>query len=440
MRPVREAMVAEPLDTLARLGEPVAGVADRVGLDDLPEVALPPIVPEAEMRPVREAMVAEPLDTLAELGQPVAGAAGGVDLPSSPEAVLERCGKEINWFTGTSSATLIGAAACVSKLGEPALVPTGLLLEMGIVPLTGELGGGIIDNLSAVNHLHLSGVGWHYVKVASTYARSASTHFAIDTATEWGWIESFIEYGKQRKRTEIALRRLSLYPTPEGVDRQKTAQELENRVKDPELPENWQNYLGWIGAEIPTTLETKPCNGPLHLSQLVVVGRSRGISCYGVVMAVSRCGADEEVTIMVESQPQAYKIYRNEQLSNILLPDTYPEEKRLSDEVQKEISSLIFLARGFREAIETFKNPQLEKEDDPFISHSFPIVIGAEIGLQRLTRVQSAFKELGVRGKVSFPNEVRVIFAPEDKHAQVAQWLKVHNLSIPLLSLSHVSS
>ncbi len=353
--------------------------------------------------------------------------------------VLKNCGTTINWFTGTSSATLVGVVKCASSFGEPALAPTGLLLQMRIVPLTGELSVGISDNPSAVNHNNLSGVMWPAVKIASNYARSASTCYAMNPLAELEYITLFMQYRTQTVRTEIALRRLSLCATPPGVDRQKIAQDLESIIEEPERVENWADYLGWVGEELPSNVNTKACTNPLALGQLVVVKRSSGKFCYGIVMSVVKYSDQKETTytIMVESQSQGFHYYRG--LSQIRLPDAFLEKKAASDQVEKEISSLIFWTKRFREAIETFKNPPPLKEQHPFESKPFPIVIGARIDSSRFVKVQSNCKEVAVRGSVLF-RDVGVIFAPDDQHHQVQAWLQEYNLAIPVLSLSHLAN
>jgi hypothetical protein len=83
-----------------------------------------------------------------------------------------------SWVTGTSSHTIVGMYLSQIKgfTKELALIPSGALLSQNLVPLSGELGFGILSK-KGVNQNHLSGCAIDAYHHAFSYAFSSEFYF-----------------------------------------------------------------------------------------------------------------------------------------------------------------------------------------------------------------------------------------------------------------------
>ena len=124
------------------------------------------------------------------------------------------------WVTGTQSPALIGIAEVANTAlssGRPALVPTGILLNHRIVPLTGELGLGFFG----VNNSSLSGAIIREASTAVDYAKGDYlTDFKqVDTQISLNYILKSNNYSSFRMLKVHLLRYLKLRSSNDDLEK-----------------------------------------------------------------------------------------------------------------------------------------------------------------------------------------------------------------------------
>ena len=112
----------------------------------------------------------------------------------------------LQWATGTRSMTLIGMdrIAKTQLTPVPALVHPKELVNWNVVPLTGELCNGILDN--AVNTRSISGVYFSKIQLAYEYANR--NYYIFNQEDELNYIVNFIPGAFPLLRLKIAVLRL----------------------------------------------------------------------------------------------------------------------------------------------------------------------------------------------------------------------------------------
>ena len=162
-------------------------------------------------------------------------------------------GKKITWVTGSKSSSIPGimraAQTDLSKNKKPTLAPTRLLMKHNIVPLAGEMSGGI-HPLRGVNLDYLSGVHFNDIDVSIAYASAKGYQFNLERELEVlnNFVETPIKYALDEiTRARVAMLRLCLmgHPIPEDLLNKI------NGLKHELLPsQDWKNYHSLIGQKV----------------------------------------------------------------------------------------------------------------------------------------------------------------------------------------------
>lgn len=98
----------------------------------------------------------------------------------------------LTWVTGTTTATLVPIMRMqIPKLHGPALIPTGLLIKNGIVPLTGELWCGL--QADGVNQQRLSGCRFPKIFIAKEYSDKGKADGLFSLSRERMFAEGYME-------------------------------------------------------------------------------------------------------------------------------------------------------------------------------------------------------------------------------------------------------
>lgn len=158
-------------------------------------------------------------------------------------------GRQLSWVTGTSTATLVPLLRMqAGEIGSPALIPSGQLINYGIVPLTGELFWGISPR--GINQRALSGCEFPHVMGAKSYADTMQTQGIFKCEDELEIIKAYsatigqsTPFPLPLARVQIAIMRLVFAQSQEtqgAKEAVKLARKLlvELKEKSPEIPDS----------------------------------------------------------------------------------------------------------------------------------------------------------------------------------------------------------
>lgn len=301
---------------------------------------------------------------------------------------------EITWIHGSRSSALpiMKLYQRMKKTGTPALVPTGILLQHNLAPLSGELCNGI-NSFVGVNRDALSGVDRYHFETAESYARggktgitsffAASGGFAFKAHTEKKWVQHFVEQPVRQtmttglNRLKIAVIRLLQMQSIGREELKKQVREIQQKIHNAKLPpqSDWLLHGGYIGeapsADIPRR-HLQP-DERLHEGQLVIIpspnihGNYR-TPTYGVVSYYDESTKSYCVTSEKEMGSCSTSFISEDQIelpTATLPPRPLPQAPEEMYLVEKSIDDIMSI-------IDTVQ--PLPQEELPLINDAFPIV------------------------------------------------------------------
>lgn len=374
--------------------------------------------------------------------------------------------RKITWIHGSRSAAIpvmeeaakIQAAAqhTLRNRPQPALWPSGMLLQHKIVPLTGELGVGI--SAKGVNREMLSGMSISGLDTCMSYAHHKE--FVFDPDREVAVIKDLlkdIEESNHREdfvgwrqdpifRLRIAVLRLLLMSQkreqwPSLKSYIKKILQLLPIEKSPskELEKNWMPYAPLLGEkrEISVTTSRVDKDKILPTGQLVCVSQSDGSFKYGLVVKSKRrdiysewqydivVGKDGEMKSSVYADQLQLPVLQTVPLSSTKLTEDQIEKIRErfltpTEIVRREVQSTLALFEP-----RAVKPLWLSKEDLKLVADSFPMV-WASCTLEP----EYVGQEYLVKGTAALGNDLQLVFTDRDHVEFLRQRIRQYNVQV----------
>ncbi|MCC5832373.1 MAG: hypothetical protein JJU12_04950 [Chlamydiales bacterium] len=329
----------------------------------------------------------------------------------------------IKWATGTRSPCLIG----MSQLEEPALVPTGILVDKNIVPLTGELFMGI--GWHGINRHHLSGCSFEFYNNALRYAHSNILMPQEKMQNELDIIKAYPDHYSLLRIKIAVFRLLKLGASEETI---KEAKEHLERCKNELTPNSttlWEKYIPLIGEEVKVKGERRDNLPP---GTVVSVKGSTGHTTYGIILN------EDEAEYYVVCHLTGSTKWISKEAAETFEKDRLDEALRdlgnvkASDPAQVRKFKEILSKREFLEDILSLfeqVKPIDSEQESRYLSNSFPIVWASTSELQ-FRPVSSGIKgEVAVEGALRLGEEINVAFTKAKKKDELEAWLSSHSLS-----------
>jgi len=367
-------------------------------------------------------------------------------------------GKKIAWLTGTNSATLIGIDRVGrSSIGEPALVPTGLLLHHNIVPLTGELRHGLGQH----NQNTLSGVLLHFLSSAVRFARRSD--FLFKKTDEFSIIQKFRDKTIDElnlyqtyfaDRLKIAVLRLLQFGSLNAHEKENIESALLEMKKKyasvarPDSFDKWTQFFPLVGLPVPPDLSPVKRDTHLHKIQrgdLVGINSENGIS-FGVI----REKRDHRYTVIKkatgESLPydvDSLSFYDDTALKTVLKNSQISAHNNslfLIKQILTEKERMTYLIDELLELCKTVTPITLTKEQQDSIHTPIPIVFGITNlrGDAHLTPIQSLDDdETGFLGMISMKKDFQLAFTEFEHKERLKKLLSPYGTQVLSFDAAH---
>lgn len=367
--------------------------------------------------------------------------------------------KPFRWVTGSKASSLLGIAR-VAQTNianyKPALVPTGLLLEHQIVPLSGEITWGIgkfgvnQDNLSGKDPLGLD-VCFNYAS-GNTYIFNAE--FERQAIEEFKFpamdLRNYHSYFTAIERLKIAILRLKLM----GLYTKEIDQQVQ-RIKDEIVPyiqeakkdnDSWKQYAPLICQDITNQSQF---NTGTHEAQFYQAGQLVGVNVYtydefeafwgkkkvktiehkiGVITDI----AGDQVQVRCDKHPKSRVITSTKELfslSKIALDEELKKNSLSNNEIQKSIQSLEPLLDSFPEwSLKTLNNLsdvepwQLTEKEKAILQDPYPIVWGS-FNLKSEPFQSGAGWENLVKGPAVIGEDIQIAFTSQERVKDLQSFL-----------------
>lgn len=351
----------------------------------------------------------------------------------------------VEWVTGTRSSALIGMTRAVKKglSPGPALVPTGQLINRNIVPLCGELGGGIILT-GGINHYALSGTMFDHCTVAHGYA-----HLKMCISNPEKELEEVLSFPLNHlalniSRLKIAVLRL-IHSGASQTILKKAKEHIKNHIlsKMKAPPREWEILSTFVGKEtkdLPVApLASQKVIHPLPPGTLVGVKKSGGAVKFGLIG--NYYPEHQKYTVIIDHVDHNVQT-RTTKHNELVVYDqeklfTYAEDKVLPSIVALQtmegfiLKDDEYLARieAILSLFDTEEPLQLSEQEKALLDDSFPLIWGAtEKSHLNLKYVRSDCSEHLHIGTLKLGSDITIAFTKSKKISEVNQWLRNHNV------------
>jgi hypothetical protein len=345
---------------------------------------------------------------------------------------IYRLGANLRFVTGTKSSTLIGMAQLAKFTGKPALMCTGELLKRNIVPLCGELQGGISAN--GINNSVLSAaVGIRGLETSISYADCASSNFITQHE-----IQILMNCSKSLSRMKIAALRLLRYGKLDQSQKDKIETHLRAQAailtKEVVTFPDWEKYTYLIGKS--GKFVGSSANEHLLPGTPVMVtakGETRW-ACFRWA-----CFVD-----IRDGKYMCYDDYEFREFSNqeVVIPDlTAILQDKPEECCVRRIDNWLYFdqrrGNGLLEIAELFKSIQeivLDRDDENLIAQNFPIVFGVTADVPSFEPISDCAGERCIEEALILGEHVQLIFTPSQYMPQVKKWLTKVGVVVPVLT------
>lgn len=365
---------------------------------------------------------------------------------------------EVNWVSGSSSASLIGIDdVSTSRLTNQkhALVPTGMLLENGVTPLTGELEWGIASN--GVNQRCLSGVPPNFAAKAVGYAllnnASPNGKSRLEQSLEASinFIKNF-DYNNNKNLTKLrlhVLRYLKLRPQNDRnfSNLKNHVAKIAKNISQVDVADDWQRIEGRsiLGTYLPSKIQSKT-NPSVNVGSVVGIPRSGGGHTWGVVVETATVDRGYGPEVLATCLLNKEGIKKTGTAYSLIVPedDCFPSSENFDPNdhyLEERVTSQTGYAQ-IQQILQSFDQVgpyQLTVEEQQYINAPFPIVWGAHVAQERFQEVRSDIQgEKAVTGVLELGNEegVRWAFTKKKELQRLHNWLVPRELNVTTASMT----
>jgi hypothetical protein len=347
--------------------------------------------------------------------------------------------KHITFVTGSKSSSIpliLKTAQLVPTIStQPALIPTGLLMQHHVTPLSGELSGGILEN--GINQTGLSGMNFSGLNVCIRYAAQPSYQFNPNQELDIINDATVDSSSSNISRLHIAVLRLLLMGA-----KQEMYEKIKGQIKiliqqvagrSSPLMENWAKGAPLIGTVCQA--EAKMPEGELQRGQIVGVHRSGSLSYkYGMIAEKNKQGL---YRVIVEKDGISKWV---DPRSMILVPNDVmtAEAKNVppltKDEtmiLERKVKDLKGKLEEILQLFDTIKPLNFTEEELDFIQHPFPIVWASTSDSLKVERVHQGIPdEHVVKGKAVLGKDIQVVFTPHSYVDKLKAVLKDQDVEV----------
>ena len=356
--------------------------------------------------------------------------------------------RKITWVTGSRSAAIPIIMRIPKPISDrPALAPTGQLLKHRIVPLTGELGAGIMGN--GVNRVALSGVGLSQIHTAIGYATQPA--FIYDAKKEIEQFKGFLMtpgqpqlMNMQIPRLHVAALRLKLM-SASNEDVEAIKSYIKNDIlgklpddKDP-LKHDWQIQAQLIDTEVPDDMRlTNLDSSKLQRGQLVGGPIVNGKRIFGMVASIE--GDKCQVILSKDGITNTIPIKNLSGLDESQISVKAEGLARLTPDelnvLQMEMSTLRERFEEIIHLLDTVQPLHLEDEELLLINDSFPIVWASCTASPK--HINTAVRgEQIVREKLDLGTDVHVAFTNQENVDRLKKAVSGHGVQVLSFEAAH---
>lgn len=350
--------------------------------------------------------------------------------------------RSIVWVTGTRTASLVGLDQVAKKHDDArALIPTGSLLDMNIVPLTGELGFGILS--TGVNRKGLSGTEFSNFKLAHEY--SCEEKFICDLNKEVVFIESVTHLNVSQTFLRLKASVLRLIHCNAENDLLRKSRKHISEVILPKLskrPTGWENKARLIRTpadEVLKGIVSYPVNGSL-LPRGTLVKILPTFYQEHPMIGMIIANREGNYTVCINANCYVQSILKNSEIE--MYQDTDIEkiadsQKPLTNEEINFISEKMAEPYEHWEIVEAIVNLfdqetplPLSETELSLVNKSFPLIWGSTSKTLKFKKFKNGSpREYIFEGALKLGSDIDVLFTKKNKIPQMQKWLEERGLS-----------